>query len=515
MAIIPVYPYGTDSEVTGVSKMRAFHIKMERGGLKNTGAMDNDKTKFNGYIRSSMLIRTNDATKVTGKTLTGFTVYEYKVVNNAIVYNKVSSEGDTFHADTRYIKIVKQSSTLPEEVVLMFDGDVEEVYNVQIESGTSGNNLLSEMLIYQVSEGICTTARLLLPYNYSIDGKKVPLILWNPCDGSFIGWNDPIDKVGYTPASIKTQLEYLADEGFAVLEIYPWGSYHNTNYPQCGMSGAVPVPVTLTAMEKGVAYATSRFNISDSNIFQTSWSGSGKLSSYYAIHRPNFNLRAVYAFAPVVDGGVWRASGETLGGASGYRAAVNSEMHFNGTAEEITNYLNKWNDDTNCQGELDFVKANAEKFSKFLSITWQNMSGRKLVKDNSTGEYTLQEYTIEDKIADTVAFGEAWCANHNAANIYNRHDFLISGDGVPITIIAAYDDEGCPFLAMEEFIIMLQNGGAEAKIVPLPRNSGGHGAAINGNTQSNVTTKRGNTYATVPYGWWYAVQDIKARFLKQ
>ena len=73
MAIIPVYPYGTDSEVQGVTTMRAFRVKMERGNLKNTGAMDNSISGFNNYIRSSMLIRTNDATKVTGKTLTGFT----------------------------------------------------------------------------------------------------------------------------------------------------------------------------------------------------------------------------------------------------------------------------------------------------------------------------------------------------------------------------------------------------------------------------------------------------------
>lgn len=508
MAIIPVYPYGTDSEVTGISTMRAKTIKMERGALKDSsssapGAMNYTIASYNGYIRSSMLIRTNDATKVTGKTLTGFTVYEYKVVNNAIVYNKVSNAGDKFHADTRYIKIVKQSSTLPEEVVLMFDGDVEEVYNVQIEKGTSSGHLLSEMLVFDVGDNVCTTARLLLPSTYAIDGKKVPLIIWDACDGSFISWSETIDHVGSSPAYISDQLQYLADSGFAVLNVYSWGSYNNTNYGQCGMSGAIPTPVSLRSHDKAVEYVTSRFNISDTNIFILSWSGSGKLSSYYAIHKPNFNLRSIYAFSPVIDGLCFKTSG---GGFADFRKALHSEMHFDDVEDSGESCLDYWLGSgtiDRLSGKcLTFITANLEKFAKSNAINWHNLSSQ----------------TIEEKLADTVNFATSfWDESYYNKNwgsmtdeqrdIYNRYDLSISGDGVPITIIGAEDDNQCPYMVMEEFIIQLRNGGNEAKLITLPRNTGGHLAPIY-NNKVTVGNKE------IPYGWWYAVQDIKARFLK-
>ena len=525
MAIIPVYPYGTDSEVQGVTTMRAFRVKMERGNLKNTGAMDNSISGFNNYIRSSMLIRTNDATKVTGKTLTGFTVYEY---NSSFTLIATSAAGATFNANTRYIKIVKQTTTLSEEVVLLFNGDVEEVYNVQIEkglftSGTYNGKRKSEMLVFDVGDGICTTARLLLPSTYSISGKKVPLFIWSACDGSYSsgtedhGWNNAIDR-NDSERDLTAELQYLADQGFAVLNIYPWGSYNNTKFTTCGMSGAIPVPVTLRSYEKAVEYVTSRFNISDTNIFQASHSGSGKLSSYYAIHKPKFNLRAIYAFSPVVDGLCFPTSGA---GFANFRKALHSEMNFEDVVQDGVSALNDvWLSGNTIQRHsgigLAFIAANAEKFAKTNAINWRNLSGQ----------------TIAQKLADTVSFGDTWYTESSKSSpdwaslrghIYNNTDLSITGDGVPITIIGGEDDASCPYLVMEEFVTQLRNGGAEAKIINLPQREnnvdlhpakGGHRAAVYYHTKSNITARNGQTYTTIPYGWWYAVEDIYARFLK-
>lgn len=505
------------------SNVRQFHVQMERGGLKQTGAMDYTIASYNGYIRSSMLIKVNDATKVTGKTLTGFDVFEYGA-NFALV--ATSSEGDAFNSSTRYIKIVKQTNDIVEDVVLLFDGDVEEVFNVQIESGTSSTHLLSETLVFAVDENICTTARLVLPSSYSTSGKKVPLMIWCACDGSYPNWDFYIDQVGSSPASITSQIQYLTEQGFAVLNVYPWGSYNFTRFPSCGMSGAVPVPVTLRAYEKAVEYVTTRFNISDTNIFMTSWSGSGKLSAYYAIHKPGFNLRHVYAFSPVVDGGVWRMC-ETLSGASGFRGATDSEMHFDGTTEQINRYLTGGNTMT-IEQVLAFKKLNAEKFAKFSSIQWQNLVGC-YMKDGD-----LRNHNIDDKVEDSLNWGEAWRTytgyQSNGGSvpssftdweglrqqgIYNRHELAITGDGAPITIIGAEDDGACPYLAMEQFIIQLQNGGNEAKIINLPTAS----SSEYGNGHTNTHGHRAPIFynqvvSGIGYGWSYAVQDIKSRYLK-
>ena len=523
MATIPINPYPSGGEASSQNSWLHKTVKMERGGLKNTGAMDYTISSYNNYIRSSMLIKLNGATKVVGKTLTGFTVFEY---NSSFSLVTKSSEGTAFNTNTRYIKIAKQSSTLPEGVVLAFDGDVEDVYNVQIENGTSSGHLLSETLVFAIDENICTTARLALPSTYSISGKKVPLMIWCACDGSYTNWDFYIDQVGSSPASITNNLQYLLSQGIAVLNVYPWGSDNFSRFPNCGMSGAVPVPVALRAYDKAVEYVTSRFNISDTNIFMTSWSGSGKLSAYYAIHKPTFSLRAIYAFSPVVDGATFRLSGEKLNDGTGFRGAVNSEMHFAGSQQDITNYLNRWGNTINTQAEIDFVKANADKFAKYSSIKWQNLVGSYL-KDG-----VLHDHNIEDKIADSVAWGDAWReaigypdvpSSYNGwstlrGTIYNRTELAITSNGVPITIIGAEDDAACPYLAMEEFIVQLQNGGAEARIVALPNETeenGGVGTGHDNTLGHRAPIFYNQVVSGVGYGWSYAVQDIKARFLKQ
>jgi len=539
------------------SNVRPLRVKMERGGLKSTGAMDYTRDSFNGYIRSSMLIKVNDATKVVGKTLTGFTVYEYKVVSGAVVYNKVSNEGGTFHADTRYIKITKQTNDIVQDALLVFDGDVEEVYNVQIEKSTSSGYMVSETLVFAIDENICTTGRLVLPDSYSISGKKVPLIIWNPCDGSWVNWDTPIDNVGSTPSSIKSSLQYLTSQGFAVLGVHPWGSYNYTKFSQCG-KGTAPVPVTLRVMEKAVEYVTTRFNISDTNIFEASWSGAGKLSAYYAIHKAGFNLRHIYAFSPVVDGGVWML-GEGLGLASGYRAAVNSEMKFEGTSTQINDYLNNtWTGissyDDKKAAALAFRKLNAEKFMKYLVVSSQNLTGC-YMRDG-----VLHNHDVDDKLEDSLNWGIAWreatgytksdgtngtngTPNDNPvtdpsaegyvnwnnlrsmngmAGVYNRLDLAITSDGSPITIIGAKDDAACPYLAMEQFAVQLRNGGAEAKIIALPNGSNSNKNDVENSHKLTYGHRAPIFYnfvsvngSMVPYGWWYMVQDIKSRYLKQ
>lgn len=534
MAIIEIKPYGTSGEITGVSTSCRLRVRMERGALKSTGAMDNDKVKFTTYIRSSMLIKLNGATKVTGVNLNGFTVYEYKVVNNAIVYNKVSNEGDTFHADTRYIKIAKQASLPNEDVFLSFDGFPEEVYNVQIEkgnasgvyaSGINSGKRAAETLAFDVDGDVFTTAKLLLPPNYSINGDKVPLFIYSACDGSYrgnssngYGWDNAIDR-NDSLRDLTTELQYMADEGFAVLNIYPWGSYNNTNYPGCGWSGALALPVTLKAFEKAVEYVTTRFNISDQYVFQASHSGSGKLSSFYAGHRPNFNLRHIYAFAPVIDGFCFYQWGSTF---SDSRRAMHHEMDFDVSVGNGSTFLATadWpiHPASNPDAGKAFIMVNAGKFAQFTAVNWMN----------------LTEQDLEDKWADTVAFGNTWQATRSGSptksawealdgTIYNNDTLAISGDGVPLTIFGAADDADCPYLVMREFVNQLNNGGGDAELVTLPMTdtveygevhpiNKGHRAAMYYHTKSGISTRYGGTY-TIGYGWWYIVNHIYTHYL--
>lgn len=517
MAIIEIKPYGDNGEIAGISTSCRMRVRMERGGLKSSGAMDYTISSYNNYIRSSMLIKLNGAARVTGVNLTGFTVYEY---SSSFGFLGTSNEGATFRTSCRYIKIVKQTSTLPDEVFLSFDAFAEEVYNVQIEKGESDGFLLSETLVFDIGDGVCTTARLLLPPNYSINGAKVPLFIWSACDGSYLTWGY---KIGHNNSlrNLKDELLYMADEGFAVLNIYPWGSYNNTQYPGCGWSTAV-VPVALRGYEKAVEYVTSRFNISDQHIYQASHSGGGKLSSHYAIHKPSFNLEHIYAFAPVIDGLCFNSWGATY---TDFRRAIAHEMKM----EDVpggnygvfigTNGSAQW-PMTNDAGKA-FIMGNFEKFAKCSALTWHNLS----------------EQTPAQKQEDTNSFGASWNTTRNKSGgasaqdwanldgtIYNRDDLTIFGDGVPISILGGVDDADCPYLVMREFVHQLANGGGDAELITLPMTDSeeygeahplnrGHRAPVYYHAKPNVQTRYGGTYSTVPYGWWYAVKHIYEHYI--
>lgn len=529
MAIIEIKPYGDNGEIAGVSTSCRLRVRMERGGLKSNGAMDftiGSSGSYNNYIRSSMLIKLNGATKVTGVNLTGFTVYEY---SSSFGFLGTSNEGATLRSSARYIKIVKQTSTLPDEVFLSFDAFAEEVYNVQIEKGESGGFLLSETLVFDIGGGVCTTARLLLPPNYSINGAKVPLFIWSACDGSYLTWDY---KIGHnnSMANLKDELKYMADEGFAVLNIYPWGSYNNIQYPGCGWSTAV-VPVALRGYEKAVEYVTSRFNISDQHIYQASHSGGGKLSSHYAIHKPAFNLEHIYAFAPVIDGLCFNSWGATY---TDFRRAIAHEMNMVDVAGGNYSVFAPASGNvqwpmTNDAGKA-FIMGNFEKFAKCSALTWHNLS----------------EQTPAQKQADTNSFGATWNTTRNKSGgasaqdwanldgeIYNRDGLTIFGDGVPISILGGVDDADCPYLVMREFVNQLKNGGGNAELVTLPMigeedydgeeyNANdphplnrGHRAAVYYHSKTNVQTRYGGTYSTIAYGWWYAVNHIYENYLNE
>ena len=534
MAIIEINPYGTSGEIAGVSTSCRLRVRMERGALKSTGAIDNDKTKYPIYIRSSMLIKLNGATKVNGVNLNGFTVYEY---SSSFGFIKTSAEGAALSSNCAYIKIDKQDSLPNEDVFLSFDGFPEEVYNVQIEKGDANGvypsgdinagKRAAETLAFDVDGSVFTTAKLLLPPNYSINGDKVPLFIYSACDGSYrgdssngYGWNNAIDR-NDSLRDLTTELQYMADEGFAVLNIYPWGSYNNTNYPGCGWSGALALPVTLKAFEKAVEYVTTRFNISDQYVFQASHSGSGKLSSFYAGHRPNFNLRHIYAFAPVIDGFCFYQWASTY---HDCRKAMHHEMDFDVSVGNATTFLssNDWpiHPTSNPDAGKTFIMANAGKFAQFTAINWMN----------------LTEQDLEDKWADTVAFGNTWQTTRTSSptkatwealdgTIYNNDTLAISGDGVPLTIFGAADDADCPYLVMREFVNQLNNGGGDAELITMPMEdtqeygeahpiNKGHRAAMYYHTKSNVSTRHGGTY-TIGYGWWYAVKHIYENYLNE
>ena len=509
------------------SSARLLSVLMEGGGIGTDGIDLYSIASYEGESRTAFFIYTGGAKAV--------------LVGDDVFFAQYSSTHQLISAESFNAGLVELANTcayirfsvreqVGERVPIVFYGGADtpaEEKKVQLHSP-------SERLVYKVNETVCTTARLKLPPNYTVDGFKVPLIIWDSGDGSFTSWDSELGAPGYEGRV--NGLNYLCDQGFAILEIYSWGSYNYLNHSGCGGRSAMPISSHIATHEKGVEYVLSRYNIDAGNIFHLSKSGSGKLALYYALERPKFNLKSIYAMAPVFDDLNFMSWGM-----DGYRKALFDELNLQGTEDQVNQFKNgtpkakggngtSWrffNPEPHAESDLDpndpddmaiynanlasnqaFIRNNIDKFTTVVP-GWMNLVGQ----------------TIDQKFQDTIDFARTfWAAvaqgqqgaDATGEACYTRHNLQMVGDHVPFKVIMAKNDEQTPYWDCLEVVDQLLNGGDEASIHTL--DSGGHSApdlSTSGtNYVANVTTRLGVHYDGVSIGWYVACEDIFARFLQ-
>lgn len=495
---------------------RALSVLMEKGGMYSATGYDTWQiADYNAYNRTALFIWTNGAKAV--KCPVPGNLYQFNSSNVLITKDTVETNYFELDEDCVFIRFSTSSSVKEHETFVFLGGNPVEKKRVQLRPDEI-------KLAFKVDENIFTTARLILPPNYTIDGKKSPLIIWDAGDGGFTNWNGHTMGDSY-PGRING-IHYLRDSGFAVLEIYSWGSYYNQKFPQCGGRAAMPIPTHLATHEKGVEYVLSRYNIDPENIFHISKSGSGKIALFYALQKPSFNLRSIYAMAPVFD------DLNFVGwGMRDYRLALFEELNMRGDSETEGTPAYQYKNGTpiseggyNGTGWVprsvkgkQFIADNADKFTKAVP-GWMNLCGQ----------------TIAQKMQDTFDFADAfwegytynsetgtwsWTGPRPATRgdvCYTRDNLVMIGNHIPFTVIMSPTDEQTPYWDALEVVKQLLNGGDEASMVTLA--AGGHSgpdlSTSGANVVENVTTRLGYEYATVSIGWYLAVEDIYARFLK-
>jgi len=507
-----------------------FITTVERGAINKNGINDATMSCYEQWVRSAFYIKTNGATSVSIpiKRSGQCFVWQYDSKYRVISYDEMRSEIPLL-SNCEYIRFQIRASNTPQYVsVRIIESEFApcEIKLVQ-------KNYPSERLIYAVNDDIYTTARLILPPNYCNEGKSVPLIIWDSGDGSFMDWET--HEIGDGYAGRINGLNYLRDNGFAVLEIYSWGSYYYKKYPGCGGRSAMPIPTHLATHEKGVEYVLSRFNIDKDNIFHVSKSGSGKIALYYAMVPPSFNLKAIYTFAPVFDD--LNFVGWSI---KGYREALFEELGLEGTDEEIRDFIEGtpydfdliYKKEHNLNIELSrswqmhsplgksFIKKNADKF-QMVSVNWMNVPGIPLsqkIEDTHKFSKIFWDGYNRHYSEDLQSFYFKWENNELPAmhkDSYTRRDFERLGCGIPFTVIMSPTDEQTPYWNALEVVKQFQNAGEDAYIISLK--SGGHSGpdlSIDGpNTVKDVITRLGNNYPSVSIGWYYIVKDIYKRFI--
>ena len=509
-------------------KVEVLQVTMESGAITSRGFIDATITGYENWVRTAFFVKTNGAYALTfeeDNEIKYVSQYDnqYCLLSTKRIRSKLLLDDVC-----TFIKFQKGSRALTSCQIQLYDA-----YSAPSEELLVQQSIPYERIVYRVDDSYFTTALLMLPPNYTTDGDSVPLVLWDSGDGSFRDWDN------YQGGSYEGRLrglQYLRDQGFAVLEIYSWGSNHYKKHSGCGGRSAMPIPTHLATHEKGVEYVTSRYNIDTNKVFEISKSGSGKISLYWAMYKPSFNLKAIYAFAPVFD------DLNFVGwGMQGYRQALFEELGLEGT-EETDFFLNgrpydydvAYKKENNLNISLSnswqmhkplgrsFIEKNAEKFKR-VSVDWMGVEGislEQLVSDTHRYSEIFWEGYNRHYNDETNSFYFSWDdrslpASHS--NCYTRFDLVRRNSGIPLTVIMSPTDEQTPYWNALEVIKQMQNGGADAKMITLE--TGGHSGpdlSTGGSTVvTDVTTRLGVHYDNVSIGWYIAVEDIYKKYLTE
>lgn len=328
----------------------------------------------------------------------------------------------------------------------------------------------------------------MLPPNYNATGAKVPLVLWFDGNMNYRTLGSTF-KPGKLPG-----LKYIRDEGYAVLQIYSWGSYFATKYAQCGDDQPYPSPTCLKVLETGLKWFCDRYNIDSENIHIVSKSMGGLISLFFVSH-PIASFRSVSMFSPIIDMFGLR------GRYSDARKAIFEDNALQGDVDDFS--------DINTDGSTSTSVENYYFSDRCLPI-WEANKGATARLNSAYAE--LVGATFAENLAKSVEDSRAWYANHEAANIYNHPEYK-KISAIPVKIWGATHDPDVQYQAMVQAVEQLRNSGCDAELKSV--NSYDHSRFdVNTTDAQTITTELGILHENVPIGWVESIQWIRAHSVK-
>ena len=328
----------------------------------------------------------------------------------------------------------------------------------------------------------------MLPPNYNATGKKIPIVLW--FDG-----NTDYRTIGSTfkPGKLPG-LQYLRDEGFAVIQIYSWGSYFYTKYPKCGDDQPYPSPTCLRVLETGLRWFGDRYNVDLDNIHIVSKSMGGLISLFFVSH-PIAPFKSVSMFSPIID---------MFGLRGRYSDARKALFEDNALQGDVTDFS-----DINTDGSTTTGVENYYFSDRCLPI-WDANKGA-IARLNSAYS-NLVGGTLAENISKSVADSRAWYADHDATGIYDHTEYK-KISSIPVKIWGAMHDPDVQYKAMVQVVEQLRNSGCDAELKSV--NSYDHSRFdVNTTDAQTVTTALGIVHENVPIGWVESMQWIRSHSVK-
>lgn len=470
----------------------------------NTGSMELPAVRFYEYRVSPFIyINGNDVIQIKINTsdsnlISSFYISEYsESTEDNIAY--IGSKTDiTFYqnvykynpsAGAKYFKI---TLTLIESNSYKFKPlTISSIYGNKIYKEPNITDGSKIFLKYFVTGDIYTSGQLLLPTNYSIHRKSVPLVVVFHGTNSMNTWNAEIGT-STSGSGYRYLLDYLTDEGFAVFDCYCFTTKYFSNQYQ---NQAAPIPLFLEAYIEGIKWVCNNYNVDIDNIFAYATSAGGNIA-YMVLHSAlDIKFKAMALLAPSYSfiSTIFR----TYFLREEMRTII---VDYLGLQNEtnVSDFINTQTgvSDTTARS---FVEDHIDSFAGMncAAMGTHGATYTDIYGWFATGVSTLPQWMVDLSIP-SISSGWTTSPALGVPSIIN-HPELSSYTHIPTKFWQAFDDENVSGHVNYTIYNWLKNGGSNVQWRTMPNGTGGHYAMGTGENalKSSGTTRLGIEYTDI------------------
>lgn len=491
--------YDLNGETIGTNSVIVYG-KTERGSIANGYSSNADvagNTRCEKMYRASGSVEIefesalpNDATiRVVFYDADAHFLQNENVQANSVIVFTMPSNAEFFR-----FSVISSIHTERTENFCIKSADGKEVYNPNIVNAVVGDSLA---FCYKVSDGIYSSGRLLLPPNYSVDGDKVPMIVFVHGSFGMMTWSSKLGA--FNEGTYLPYLQYLANEGFAVFDCYPW-----TDKITVGSNAynPFPVPLSIRAYLSGIKYVCDRYNV-DADAVSLLCKSQGGYIGQWALTQSVFQFRTVCLFAPTNNTNKSRMFFN-----SDCRQAIVNSYDFEGTSAELSAFVTSGNiQDQNVES---FAEKNSGKLISLLPFVQGVTNGS--LADFYADSFQSSPLTEPPQWELDLGLPSKPTGAIDIPAFAARKNYVKHSD-VPSKFWCALDDPEVSAYGNYAVYYWLQNGGADTSIRIMPTGTGGHHSMDNSPLalKKSGTTALGITYTDIPLAYTEVVDFIRLK----
>ncbi len=387
-------------------------------------------------------------------------------IGTSVISNNVFTVGDT----TKFIYVLIGYSVDghdPEFVTLSSDTEMVVTKRFPI-------NGAYEEFVYEVYPGVFTVGVLMLPPNYDINGKAVPLMAFGHGSNGFASWGAGMGAIYGESFSYLPYMEYLRDEGYAVFDCLGCSKKYTSSSSSTDTETNFASHIVVQSYMSGIEYILKHYNLDADNVNFYGKSLGGFICAVMA-NQNRLKIKTVSMLCPWIN--VMSAS--NTGWVTSKRVMLADDWGLEGDVSTVFT--------------VDGFNMRSEAGQAFIR---QNLPH--IVCINPAWQYDGK--TADEKFTDTVDM-------HYTNTDYTRHLTC------PVKIWGAADDAQIPLSQLTEYISQAQNGGYEAILRLMPNGTGGHHSVdTDANAlKSSGTTALGIAYSNIPTAYVEMVQFVRSR----